>query len=166
MFVGHPRIVESHHVSNRRDFLFRKQSHASMTSRKNRCQVPRVLFLALTSTPSLLWLQWIFLTLPGMPLKYALAATAASQQYLYQAPLAANQAFLAPAQLPVVPQQGYAMDMAEPAFIPVAVAPETGSSSSTLLGAGLLGAAVAGAAVSMLAYVFSLISSELEWILL
>jgi len=87
------------------------------------------------------------LTLPGMPLKYALAATAASQQYLYQAPLAANQAFLAPAQLPVVPQQGYAMDMAEPAFIPVAVAPETGSSSSTLLGAGLLGAAVAGAAM-------------------
>ena len=78
----------------------------------------------------------------------------------------ANQAFLAPAQLPVVPQQGYAMDMAEPAFIPVAVAPETGSSSSTLLGAGLLGAAVAGAAVSMLAYVFSLISTELEWILL
>ena len=81
-----------------------------------RYQVPRVLFLDLTSTPSLLWLQWIFLTLPGMPLKYALAATAASQQYLYQAPLAANQAFLAPAQLPVVAQQGYAMDMAEPVY--------------------------------------------------
>merc|ERR1719337_287303 len=39
------------------------------------------------------------------------------------------------------------MDMAEPAFIPVAVAPETDSSSSALLGAGLLGAAVAGAAM-------------------
>ena len=84
--------------------------------RPKRYQVFRVLFLALTSTPSLLWLQWIFLTLSAMPLKYALAATAASQQYLYQAPLAANQAFLAPAQLPVVPQQGYAMDMAEPAY--------------------------------------------------
>jgi ferredoxin--NADP+ reductase len=78
--------------------------------------------------------------------KFALAATAASQSYLYQAPIATRQsAFLAPA-LPEVSPQAYAVEMgSEPMY--VAVEEESGMSWLGL-GSGILAAAVAGTAIA------------------
>jgi len=81
--------------------------------------------------------------------KFALAASAASQSYLYQAPIATQQsrqsAFLAPA-LPEVSPQAYAVEMpAEPVYMSV----EEESGMSWLgLGSGILAAAVAGTAIA------------------
>merc|ERR1719456_1627292 len=78
--------------------------------------------------------------------KFAFAATAASQSYLYQAPIAPRQsAFLAPA-LPEVVPQGYAVDMAaEPQYV---IVEEESGMSLLGLGSVVLAAGVAGMAVA------------------
>jgi ferredoxin--NADP+ reductase len=86
-----------------------------------------------------------------MPLKYAIAATAASQTYLYQAPVATRQsASLATAQYQGLIPQDYAMGP-EPVYIPVEtpLAYEEDAGMSWLgFGSGILAAAVAGTAIA------------------
>jgi ferredoxin--NADP+ reductase len=86
-----------------------------------------------------------------MPLKYAIAATAATQTYLYQAPVATRQsASLATAQYPGLIPQDYAMGP-EPVYIPVEtpLAYEEDAGMSWLgFGSGILAAAVAGTAIA------------------
>jgi len=80
--------------------------------------------------------------------KFALGVTAASQSYLYQAPIVTQQqqsAFLAPA-IPEVTPQAYAVDMVpEPTYMSVQEEP---GMSWLGLGSGILAAAVAGTAIA------------------
>jgi len=87
-----------------------------------------------------------------MPIKYAIAVTAASQSNLFQVsqvPVATRQsAFLAPAQLPEIsPQTWVDVTGAEPLYMPEYVEADSGLSWFGL-GSGLLAAAVAGTAVA------------------
>jgi ferredoxin--NADP+ reductase len=81
--------------------------------------------------------------------KFALAATAASQSYLYQAPIATRQsAFLAPA-IPEVSPQAYAVEMAaEPVYVTVEESGSASDMSWLQLGSGMLAAAAAGTAIA------------------
>ena len=86
IFVGHPRTLENLYVSISESCMVSRRN-TQYFERKTRYQgiLPCSCFdsRAISALADLLG----FL-LHGMPLKYALAATAASQQYLYQAPLA------------------------------------------------------------------------------
>jgi ferredoxin--NADP+ reductase len=84
-----------------------------------------------------------------MSLKYAVAVGAASQSYLFQAPLAPSQsAFLAPNQ--VIPQELVMMDPAgaAPAYVQQMVVEEDAGLSWLGWGSGILAAAVAGSAIA------------------